>query len=155
MLIKIKTFSGETLYLPEEDYLNEVMYSNAARRALTKPGKTAAIIKQSVKGNRYYRGVTTDTAEALMHGNRQEAIQAGTEVQKAISKGKGGLIPGEKVGRRARTDSAVDIAHHRDALKKQMSYMTPGKNTERIAQIRKENQEKLQMQANPVARHFM
>ena len=27
MIIKIKTFSGETLYLPEEDYLNEVMYS--------------------------------------------------------------------------------------------------------------------------------
>lgn len=28
MIIKIKTFSGETLYLPEEDYLEEVMYSD-------------------------------------------------------------------------------------------------------------------------------
>jgi len=27
MIVKIKTFSGETLYIPEEDYLNEVMYS--------------------------------------------------------------------------------------------------------------------------------
>ena len=27
MIVKIKTFSGETLYLPEEDYLEEVMYS--------------------------------------------------------------------------------------------------------------------------------
>ena len=28
MIVKIKTFSGETLYIPEEDYLDEVMYSN-------------------------------------------------------------------------------------------------------------------------------
>ena len=27
MIVKIKTFSGETLYLPEEDYLDELMYS--------------------------------------------------------------------------------------------------------------------------------
>ena len=28
MIVKIKTFSGETLYLPEEDYLDELMYSD-------------------------------------------------------------------------------------------------------------------------------
>lgn len=44
MIVKIKTFSGETLYLPEEDYLNEVMYSDleerefASRRAMKKVG---------------------------------------------------------------------------------------------------------------------
>lgn len=32
MIIKIKTFSGETLYIPEEDYLDEVMYSNLEER---------------------------------------------------------------------------------------------------------------------------
>ena len=32
MIIKIKTFSGENLYLSEEDYLNEVMYSELEER---------------------------------------------------------------------------------------------------------------------------
>ena len=32
MLIKIKTFSGETLYISEEDYLDEVMYSGHNKR---------------------------------------------------------------------------------------------------------------------------
>lgn len=36
MIIKIKTFSGETLYLPEEDYLNEVMYSDLEEREFGK-----------------------------------------------------------------------------------------------------------------------
>ena len=37
MIIKIKTFSGETLYIPEEDYLNEVMYSDLEERDYSKP----------------------------------------------------------------------------------------------------------------------
>jgi hypothetical protein len=28
MIVKIKTFSGETLYIPEEDYLQELMFSD-------------------------------------------------------------------------------------------------------------------------------
>ena len=32
MIVKIKTFSGETLFIPEEDYLNEVMYSDLEER---------------------------------------------------------------------------------------------------------------------------
>ena len=36
MIIKIKTFSGETLYIPEEDYLNEVMYSDLEEREFGK-----------------------------------------------------------------------------------------------------------------------
>lgn len=36
MLIKIKTFSGETLYIPEEDYLDEVMYSDLEEREFAK-----------------------------------------------------------------------------------------------------------------------
>ena len=36
MIIKIKTFSGETLYIPEEDYLDEVMYSDLEEREFTK-----------------------------------------------------------------------------------------------------------------------
>lgn len=28
MIVKIKTFSGESLYLPEEDYLDEVLFSS-------------------------------------------------------------------------------------------------------------------------------
>lgn len=44
MIVKIKTFSGETLYLPEEDYLEEVMYSDLEERefAKTKYGKAVA-----------------------------------------------------------------------------------------------------------------
>lgn len=36
MIVKIKTFSGETLYIPEEDYLNEVMYSDLEEREFGK-----------------------------------------------------------------------------------------------------------------------
>ena len=36
MIVKIKTFSGETLYLPEEDYLDEVMYSDLEEREFGK-----------------------------------------------------------------------------------------------------------------------
>lgn len=32
MIVKIKTFSGETLYIPEEDYLDEVMFSDRDKR---------------------------------------------------------------------------------------------------------------------------
>ena len=36
MIVKIKTFSGETLYIPEEDYLDEVMYSDLEEREFGK-----------------------------------------------------------------------------------------------------------------------
>ena len=39
MIIKIKTFSGETLYIPEEDYLDEVMYSRQVYQGLTKENR--------------------------------------------------------------------------------------------------------------------
>lgn len=43
MIIKIKTFSGESLYIPEEDYLDEVMYSeNLEEREFGKYGQEAA-----------------------------------------------------------------------------------------------------------------
>ena len=41
MIVKIKTFSGETLYIPEEDYLDEVMYSNAQNKAAKKAWQAA------------------------------------------------------------------------------------------------------------------
>ena len=37
MIVRIKTFSGETLYLPEEDYLEELMYSNNKLLDIGKP----------------------------------------------------------------------------------------------------------------------
>ncbi len=39
MIVKIKTFSGETFYLPEEDYLNELMYSDLEEREFNKKQK--------------------------------------------------------------------------------------------------------------------
>ena len=49
MIIKIKTFSGETLYLPEEDYLNEVMYSDFEEREFSKPLLRSQQVKNAAK----------------------------------------------------------------------------------------------------------
>ena len=48
MIIKIKTFSGETLYLPEEDYLDEVMYSDLEEREFA--NKQQALYKRAYQG---------------------------------------------------------------------------------------------------------
>ena len=156
MIVKIKTFSGETLYIPEEDYLNEVMYSSAARRALTKPGKTATLIKQTAeKGTPRWREALTYTSDALMNGDRETKIKAGTEVSKVISKGKGGFVRKGSSGKVVRTDVADDIRAHRQKLEDQMKNITPARNTERIAQKRADNQARLRQEQNPIARYFM
>ena len=132
------------------------MYSRAVRRVLTKPGKTAALIKQTAeKGTPRWREALTYTSDSLMNGSRETKIKAGTEVSKVISKGKGGFVRKGAGGKVVRTDVADDIRAHRQELKDQMSRMTPAKNTERIAQKRAENQARLQQEQNPIARYFM
>ena len=49
MIVKIKTFSGETLYLPEEDYLEEVMYSNGDSEELVEQKDKEAPLSRKEK----------------------------------------------------------------------------------------------------------
>lgn len=44
MIVKVKTFSGETLYLPEEDYLEEVMYSDSTNETKKSSGIGGATV---------------------------------------------------------------------------------------------------------------
>ena len=46
MIVKVKTFSGETLYLPEEDYLEEVMYSDSTNETKKSSGIGGATVVQ-------------------------------------------------------------------------------------------------------------
>lgn len=49
MIIKIKTFSGETLYIPEEDYLDEVMYSGEEMSKEERRARIVHALKKVVK----------------------------------------------------------------------------------------------------------
>lgn len=49
MIVKIKTFSGETLYLPEEDYLDEVMYSSGDSEELVEQKDKEAPLSKKEK----------------------------------------------------------------------------------------------------------
>lgn len=54
MIIKIKTFSGENLYIPEENYLDEVMYSDFEERGFARvdqASRNAEIAEQAAKLN--------------------------------------------------------------------------------------------------------
>lgn len=90
MLIKIKTFSGETLYIPEEDYLNEVMYSDLEEREFAKTPQAIQkkILKyrgqakyaQQLSGHPFnlesrIRGQYADAAYATARGNQHGLIQ--------------------------------------------------------------------------------
>ena len=57
MIVKIKTFSGENLYLSEEDYLDEVMYSDMskAEKAELALAGTGALAGAGLYGNRLYQ----------------------------------------------------------------------------------------------------
>lgn len=83
MIIKIKTFSGENLYLSEEDYLNEVMYSeNLEEREFAKED---------------YQGLTRKGRQDLQKRRSTYAEQLGNtyrRTQKDISR----IRPGEYTG---------------------------------------------------------
>lgn len=49
MIVKIKTFSGETLYIPEEDYPDEVMYSNGNSEELVEQKDKEAPLSKKEK----------------------------------------------------------------------------------------------------------
>ena len=77
MLIKIKTFSGETIYLPEEDYLDEVMYSDLEEREFAKNSirYTKKVIKSALNEG-LKSGVKTGTPQ-LRNATQQRLLRVG------------------------------------------------------------------------------
>jgi len=147
MIIKLKTFSGETLYIPEEDYLNEVMYSNAARRAITKPGKTAALIKNAANGgtqSRYYLG----DLNCLVDKNfplesRKETFNT---LKDTINRGGRESWVGESLRATRR--------FNRGAMFKDTAPFGVGKNYKKIAELRAKNQELNKLKGDNLGKYF-
>lgn len=148
MLIKIKTFSGETLYLPEEDYLEEVMYSNAARRAITKPGKTAALIKAAAnsgsKEANYYLGdlkhlVDNDASLEF----KKDVLKT---LKKTINKG----------GHDSWASNALGATRklNRGAMYKNEVPVGAGKRYKKIAELRAKNQELNKLKEDKLGKYF-
>ena len=78
MIVKIKTFSGENLYIPEEDYLNEVMYSRQVYQGLTKENRKCLKFLRDINATR--ANVVKTNLE--IQGKPREKIQK--EVSKII-----------------------------------------------------------------------
>lgn len=138
MIVKIKTFSGETLYLPEEDYLNEIVYSeNLEEREFTKED---------------YRGLTRKGREDLQKRRSTYAEQLGNtyrKTQQDIS----GIRPGEYTGLTTRwsvagggagsrgvTETTNWLGLYQDGLKQHMNEVNGSmqKETKNAAKIMKD-----------------
>ena len=65
MIVKIKTFSGETLYLPEEDYLEEVMYSDLEERKFASVRKTKQLYKKYLETGNWKHATTKEKREIV------------------------------------------------------------------------------------------
>lgn len=82
MIVKIKTFSGETLYLPEEDYINEVMYSEPSNEELVKDLNNRKYKRNNTVGYGVAGaglGVIGGTAAALRGKNQKKITEAVTK----------------------------------------------------------------------------
>lgn len=82
MLIKIKTFSGETLYIPEEDYLEEVMYSEPSNEELVKDLNNRKYKRNNTIGYGVAGaglGAAAGTAAALRGKNQKKITEAVTK----------------------------------------------------------------------------
>lgn len=152
MIIKIKTFSGETLYLPEEDYLDEVMYSNAARRALTKPGKIAYVINSTNKGGEFKGGARTYFGSYLNGGwGRSDQKKSLDKLNKLIKKGGDTKRHDHYWNEKLTTN---DISWHRKHNRwtdLPEGLEGAGKNYEKIQKLRERNAERA---SNPLAKYF-
>ena len=86
MIVKIKTFSGENLYIPEEDYLDEVMYSDleerefASRRQVKKLGNY--ILDAEVNGRKLSPRAKGFVKRVATSGNTLKDIPDMTAVKK-------------------------------------------------------------------------
>lgn len=99
MIVKIKTFSGETLYLPEEDYLDEVMYSDLEEREFARKD---------------YAGLTPEQANQL-RARRNEAAQTLNKMRNYVDNESRALYSGNgimssEVKRRAYRNSGYGVA---------------------------------------------
>ena len=66
MIVKVKTFSGETLYIPEEDYLEELTYSDSLEeREFTKIRKTKQLYKKYLETGNWKHATTKDKREIV------------------------------------------------------------------------------------------
>ena len=148
MIIKIKTFSGETLYIPEEDYLDEVMYSSAARRAITKPGKTAALIKAAANSKnpeaRYYlRDFKYLVGEDSSLEFKKDVLKT---LEKTINRGGHDSWAREALGATRKLN--------RGAMYKNEVPVGAGKRYKKIAELRAKNQELNKLKEDKLGKHF-
>lgn len=82
MIVKIKTFSGETLYLPEEDYLEELMYSEPSNEELVKDLNNRKYKRNNAVGYGVAGaglGVVGGTVAALRGKNQKRITEAVTK----------------------------------------------------------------------------
>lgn len=82
MIVKIKTFSGETLYLPEEDYLEELMYSEPSNEELVKDLNNRKYKRNNTVGYGVAGaglGVVGGTVAALRGKNQKRITEAVTK----------------------------------------------------------------------------
>lgn len=93
MIVKIKTFSGETLYIPEEDYLKEVMYSeNLEEREFGVPSKQLNDVMR-----RMPKAVTAQTGHVIPKHNLRQLRHT---VQTGYNAGKKGTMTAEQAAQR-------------------------------------------------------
>lgn len=82
MIVKVKTFSGETLYLPEEDYLEELMYSEPSNEELVKDLNNRKYKRNNTVGYGVAGaglGVVGGTVAALRGKNQKRITEAVTK----------------------------------------------------------------------------
>ena len=92
MIVKIKTFSGETLYLPEEDYLEELMYSDLEEREFgISSNKLNDIMRRMPKA------VTEQTGHVIPKHNLRQVRHS---VQVGYNAGKKGTMTAEQAAQK-------------------------------------------------------
>ena len=87
MIIKIKTFRGETLYLPEEDYLEEIMYSDLEEREFAKKDLIGyGLKKKNAREIQAFRKTLADMARSA----RKDG-ESPREIEELLKRGKSAI----------------------------------------------------------------
>jgi len=95
MIVKVKTFSGETLYIPEEDYLDEVMYSGEKMSKEERRERIAHALKKGGKAALITTGIGAAAGGAIGAGT---AGTAGALIGRELGGSKGALTGGLSAG---------------------------------------------------------